>query len=155
MWDDDDDEGKGEGVLLEKHQGRPPSLCRRVWNLIQACDVQSSDQKVYISTSPSSEVENLPPRRGLNPGPAESEADMLAEPARRACGIKMNPAYDNFNLFNSNILFPIPVAKKTYAPRIERMYCGLARNSSLTCGSAINGSLICKRTPFYVGILGT
>ena len=24
--------------------------CGRVWNLVQACDVQSSDQKVYIST---------------------------------------------------------------------------------------------------------
>ena len=32
---------------------------RRVWNLIQACDVQSSDYKVYISTPPSPEVENF------------------------------------------------------------------------------------------------
>ena len=32
---------------------------RRVWNLIQTCDVQSSDYKVYISTPPSSEVENF------------------------------------------------------------------------------------------------
>ena len=33
--------------------------CGRVWNLIQDCDVQSSDQKVYISTPPSPEVENF------------------------------------------------------------------------------------------------
>ena len=33
--------------------------CGRVWNLIQVCDVQSSDQKVYISTSPSPKVENF------------------------------------------------------------------------------------------------
>ena len=42
---------------------------------------------MYISTLPSPEVENenLLPRRGSNPGPAESEADMLpSEPARRA-----------------------------------------------------------------------
>ena len=32
--------------------------CGRVWNLIQACDVQSSEYKVYISTPPSPEVEN-------------------------------------------------------------------------------------------------
>ena len=35
------------------------TYCGRVWNLIQTCDVQSSDQKVYISTPPSSEVENF------------------------------------------------------------------------------------------------
>ena len=35
------------------------AYCGMVWNLIQACDVQSSDQKVYISTPPSSEVENF------------------------------------------------------------------------------------------------
>ena len=33
--------------------------CRRVWNLMQACDAQSSDQKVYISTPPSPEAENF------------------------------------------------------------------------------------------------
>ena len=33
--------------------------CGRVWNLIQACDVQSSDYKVYISTPPSLEIENF------------------------------------------------------------------------------------------------
>ena len=33
--------------------------CGMVWNLIQACDVQSSDQKVYISTPPSPEVEHF------------------------------------------------------------------------------------------------
>ena len=33
--------------------------CGRVWNLIQDCDVQYSDQKVYISTPPSPEVENF------------------------------------------------------------------------------------------------
>ena len=35
------------------------TYCGRVWNLIQACDVQSSDQKVYIFTPPSPEVENF------------------------------------------------------------------------------------------------
>ena len=33
--------------------------CRRVWNLIQARDVQSRDYKVYISTPPSPKVENF------------------------------------------------------------------------------------------------
>ena len=67
-------------ALLEKHQGdhqaynvpirqmnRYQQNCipsqhtyyGRVWNLIQACDVQSSDQKVYISTPPSPKVENF------------------------------------------------------------------------------------------------
>ena len=32
------------------------TYCGRVWNLIQACDVQSSD---YISTPPSPEVEDF------------------------------------------------------------------------------------------------
>ena len=31
------------------------TYCGRVWNLIQDCDVQSSDYKVYISTPPKSE----------------------------------------------------------------------------------------------------
>ena len=35
------------------------TYCGRVWNLIQACDVQSSDWIVYISTAPSPEVENF------------------------------------------------------------------------------------------------
>ena len=35
------------------------TYCGRVWNLIQACDAQSSDYKVYISTPPSPEVENF------------------------------------------------------------------------------------------------
>ena len=35
------------------------TYCGRVWNLIQACVVQSSDYKVYISTPPSPEVENF------------------------------------------------------------------------------------------------
>ena len=35
------------------------TYCGRVWNLIQACDVQSSDWKVNISTPPSPEVENF------------------------------------------------------------------------------------------------
>ena len=35
------------------------TYCGRVWNLIQDCDVQSSDWKVYISTTPSPEVENF------------------------------------------------------------------------------------------------
>ena len=60
--------------------------CGRVWNLIQACNVQSSDFKVYISTPPSPRVENFHiPCRVSNPGPAEPEADMLpSELARRA-----------------------------------------------------------------------
>ena len=33
--------------------------CGNVWNLIQACDVQSNDQKVYVSTPPRPEVENF------------------------------------------------------------------------------------------------
>ena len=32
------------------------TYCERVWNLIQGCDVQSSDYRVYISTPPSPEV---------------------------------------------------------------------------------------------------
>ena len=32
------------------------TYCGRVWNLIQDCDVQSSDSKVYISTPPSAVV---------------------------------------------------------------------------------------------------
>ena len=44
---------------------------------------------MYISTTPSPEDENFQikftTRRGLNPGPAEPEADMLpSEPTRRA-----------------------------------------------------------------------
>ena len=35
------------------------TYCRRVWNLIQDCDIQSGDYKVYISTPPSPEVENF------------------------------------------------------------------------------------------------
>ena len=35
------------------------TYCWRVWNLIQACDVQSSDKKVFISTPRSPEVENF------------------------------------------------------------------------------------------------
>ena len=35
------------------------TYCGRVWNLIQACDVQSCEQKMYISTPPSPEVENF------------------------------------------------------------------------------------------------
>ena len=52
--------------------------CGRVWNLIQACDVQSSDWKVYICTPPSPEVENFQmkiyyPARDRTPRPAEPE----------------------------------------------------------------------------------
>ena len=47
--------------------------CGRVWNSIQARDVQSNDQKVYIYTPPSSEVENLLPHWESNPRPAEPE----------------------------------------------------------------------------------
>ena len=35
------------------------TYCGRVWNLIQDCDVQSSDYKVCMSTAPSPEVENF------------------------------------------------------------------------------------------------
>ena len=35
------------------------TYCGRVWNLIQACDVQSSDYKVYNSTHPSPEIESF------------------------------------------------------------------------------------------------
>ena len=61
------------------------AYCGRAWNLIQACDVQSSDWNVYISTPHSPEDENfqMKTRRGSNPGPDEPEADMLpSEPAR-------------------------------------------------------------------------
>ena len=88
MWDDNDDEMKGRRrnpvlahilLFLKSIMGAArlnvpiqltnlyqqycmPSqhtYCRRVWNLIQACDVQSSDYKVYISIPPSPEVENF------------------------------------------------------------------------------------------------
>ena len=76
--------------------------CGRVWNLIQACDVQSSDWKMHISTLPSSEVENFLSRRGPNPEPAEPEADMLpSEPARRAYtygNVRLNLTYSNKRL---------------------------------------------------------
>ena len=35
------------------------TYCGRVWNLIQACDVQCSDYKVYISTPPTPKVVNF------------------------------------------------------------------------------------------------
>ena len=44
------------------------TYCGRVWNLIQACDVQSSDWKVYISTPPSPEVENFQMKIYCPPG---------------------------------------------------------------------------------------
>ena len=58
--------------------------CERVWNLIQALDVQSSDQKLYIFTPPSSRglkfsYENFRPHWVSNSGSAESEADMLPQ----------------------------------------------------------------------------
>ena len=87
MWDDDD-ERKGEGEtrcrLIACSSRKAPrgaarlnvrirptnryqqyympsenTYCGRIWNLIQDCDVQSSDQKVYISSPPSPEVENF------------------------------------------------------------------------------------------------
>ena len=50
------------------------AYCGMVWNLIQACDVQSSDYKVYISTPPSPKVENFQmeihyPARDRTPDP--------------------------------------------------------------------------------------
>ena len=35
------------------------TYCGRVWNVIQTCDVQSSNSKVYISIPPSPEVEKF------------------------------------------------------------------------------------------------
>ena len=35
------------------------TYCGNVWNSIQACDLQSSDKKVYISNPPSPKVENF------------------------------------------------------------------------------------------------
>ena len=75
VWDDDERKGEGETrcrLFSESSKGAArlnvsirrtnryqqyymPSqhtYCGRVCNLIQACDVQSSDQKVYISTPP-------------------------------------------------------------------------------------------------------
>ena len=53
------------------------TYCKRVWNLIHACDVQLAIRKCNLH--------NLLTCRGSNPGPAEPEADMLpSEPARRA-----------------------------------------------------------------------
>ena len=70
------------------------TYCGRVWNLIQACDVQSSDKKVYISTPPSPEVEYLLPRQGSNPGPAEPETDMLpSEPVWQASEWSVLPLF--------------------------------------------------------------
>ena len=85
MWHDDERKGEGEtrcrlmACSSRKAPRGPPgnvpirrtnryqqyympsqhTYCGRVWNLIQACDVQSSDQKVYIFTPPSPEVENF------------------------------------------------------------------------------------------------
>ena len=60
------------------------TYCGTVWNLIQTCDVQSSDQRVYISTHPSPEVENFQ-MRIHQPAGDRTPADMLpSEPARRA-----------------------------------------------------------------------
>ena len=47
---------------------------------------------MHISTPPSPEVENLLPRRGSNPGPAEPEEDMLlSEPERQATVVEYKP----------------------------------------------------------------
>ena len=95
LWDDDERKGEGEtrcrliacssriaprgppGLTTPIRRTNPyeqyymPSqhtYCGRVWNLIQACEVQSSP-----------EVENF---QISNPGPSEPEADMLpSEPA--------------------------------------------------------------------------
>ena len=42
-----------------RHMPSQHIYCGRVWNLIQACDVQTSEYKMYISTPPSPEVENF------------------------------------------------------------------------------------------------
>ena len=93
---------------LEKHQGTAwlnvlirrtnryqqyymPSqhtYCGGIWNLIQDCDVQSSDQKVYISTPPSPEVENFQLKNYYPAGDRTPELlnqRLPREPARRAC----------------------------------------------------------------------
>ena len=86
MWDDDERKGEGETrcrliACSSRKVPRGPArfnvpirrtnryqqyympfqhtYCERVWNLIQASDVQSIDYKVYISTPPSPEVENF------------------------------------------------------------------------------------------------
>ena len=118
VWDDDERKGErekvksGAGSLPKSTKGAArlnvpirwtnryrqyymPSqhtYCGRAWNLIQACDVQSSIRKC---TSPPL----LAPRlkiyypagdRSPNHGPAETEADMLpSEPARRAQNVML------------------------------------------------------------------
>ena len=48
-------------------------------------EVENFQMKIYISTPPSPKVENLWPRRGSNPEPAEPEAYMLpSEPTWHA-----------------------------------------------------------------------
>ena len=83
MWDDDQRKGEGETQcqLIACSSRKAPrglnvpirrtnryqqyympsqhTYCGRVRNLIQDCDVQSSNWKVYISTPPSPEVENF------------------------------------------------------------------------------------------------
>ena len=81
VWDDDERKGEDETrcrliVCSSRKAPRGPPIrrtnryeqyympsqhtyCGRVWNLIQDCDVQSSDQKVYIFTPPSPQVENF------------------------------------------------------------------------------------------------
>ena len=106
--DDDEKKGKrwnpvlAHSLLFSKSTKMPPGLtspsdrliainsniyafstytvyCGRVWNLIQACDVQSSPKVEKFSN------ENLWPCRGSNPGPTEPETDMLpSEPAWHA-----------------------------------------------------------------------
>ena len=62
--------------------------CRRIWNLLQACDVhlaiRSCTSPPLLAPRLKFSNENLLPRRGSNPGPTEPEADMLpSEPAWR------------------------------------------------------------------------
>ena len=116
MWFDDDRKGEGEtrnpvpdhSLLFSKstkgaarlnvpirrtnryqqyYMTSQHTYCGRVWNSIQACDVQSSDQKVYIFTPPAPRLKvfkwkfTISP--GSNPGPAITRGRHgTTEPAR-------------------------------------------------------------------------
>ena len=124
VWDD---ERKGEGesqcwliaYSSRKAQRRPPGLtspsdgqiainsiiclqhihCGRVWNLIQASDVQYTDSKMYISAPRLKlENENLWPHQGSNPGPAKSEADMLPSEQIFTCWIHISETSGSIKL---------------------------------------------------------
>ena len=62
--------------MLSQH-----TYCGRVWNLIQACDIQSDDYKVYVSTPPSPEVDNFQMKIHYPAG--DRTPDLLSQ--RQAC----------------------------------------------------------------------